>query len=351
MGEAWYTGGMGEPRVRGAVAVLALVLTVGTPAEASVVEDRASCPPDIPRAGYSDVYPLSPHAFDIDCLAWRSIVDPGETFRPNETLPRWEMAAWLDATLSWVQDRYADPPTVFVDTDGLDAVDSINAIRQVDITRGIGNDRFDPFGAVPRWQMALFLTRTYEAAGNELPEATERGFADIAGATPEVQAAINQLTALGVTRGTGPASFSPDEAVTREQMASFVARLLERMWVLQPVTDTCDTAVLPIRCSGSIIEVSPPVDLRVRVPMFMAEHVGDLDVAEALFADPGTRIDLFVDGTPLFVRSTSRRHTGAVYRYWEGLIPAGARGQVTVEAHTYLRGTPTTIRVIVVEFR
>lgn len=332
-------------------AVSLLVLATAAPAIAMVPIDRASCPPDIPRAGYTDVYPLSPHAFDIDCLAWRSVVDGEGSFSPTEPLARWEMAVWLDRALRWVQDRYGSVPSPFTDTTGLAAGESIGAISQVDITRGVGDGRFDPYGAVPRWQMALFLTRTFTAAGNALPAPEDQGFADIGGTTPEAQIAINQLAMLGITRGTGPGAFSPDQAVTREQMASFVARLLEEIWVIQPIAETCDTAALPIRCSGTMFAVSPPTDVRLRVPMFMAAHVGDLDAAAALLADPGTRIELFVDGTPLNVTSSQFQHSGAVYRYWESEIAAGISGTVAVEARTYLAGELATIREILIDFR
>ena len=217
---------MTGPKLRVIAAALSLLMAMtASPAMATPPPDRASCPPDLPRAGYSDVYPLSPHAFDIDCLAWRSIIDGEGTFGPSEPLARWEMAVWLDLMLRWVQDRYGAVPSPFLDTVGLDAAESIGAISQVDITRGVGDDRFDPYGAVPRWQMALFLTRAFEAAGNRLPAPVDQGFDDIAGTTPEAQTAIDQLAMLGVTRGTGPATFSPDQAVTREQMASFVRRV------------------------------------------------------------------------------------------------------------------------------
>ena len=337
---------------RVAAATLSLVLTITVlPALATVPADRASCPPDTPRAGYSDVYPLSPHAFDIDCLAWRSIIDGVGTFGPGEPLARWEMAVWLDLMLRWVQDRYGAVPSPFTDTVGLAAAESIGAIGQMDVTRGVGDGRFDPYGAVPRWQMALFLTRAFEAAGNQLPAPVDQGFDDIDGTTAEAQAAINQLAMLGVTRGTGAATFSPDQAVTREQMASFVARLLEEIWVIQPVATTCDTDSIPIRCSGTMVAVSPPGDVRIRVPMFMAAHLGDLAAAAARLADPGTRVELFVDGTPLTVTSSQFRHSGAVYRYWEGSLGPNVRGSLTVEARTYLAGELTTIREVVIDFR
>jgi len=338
----------------GRIAVVALTFLVwlaAVPALAAPPADRASCPPDIPRAEYSDVYPLSPHAFDIDCLSWRSIIDGVGTLGPTEPLARWEMAVWLDRALRWVQDRYGSVPSPFTDTVGLSAAESIGAISQVDITRGVGDDRFDPYGAVPRWQMALFLTRTFEAAGNVLPTAIDQGFIDVGGVTPEARIAIDQLAMLGVTRGTGPATFSPDQAVTREQMASFVARLLEEIWVIQPVVTTCDTSSLPVRCSGTMIAVSPPVDVRLRVPMFMAAHIGDLDAAAMRLADSGTRIELVVDGRPLNVTSSQVRHSGAVYRYWEGILDGGIKGTLAVEAHTYLEGELTTIREVSIEFR
>jgi hypothetical protein len=343
---------MTEPKLRViATAMLLLLVTAAQSAVATAPADRASCPPDLPRAGYSDVYPLSPHAFDIDCLAWRSIVGDDGEFGPSEPLARWEMAVWLDLALRWVQDRYGFVPSPFTDTNGLAAAESIGAISQMDVTRGVGDDRFDPYGAVPRWQMALFLTRAFEAVGNELPAAADQGFTDIAGTTPEARTAIDQLAMLGITRGTGPATFSPDQAVTREQMASFVARLLEEIWVIQPVVTTCDTASIPIRCSGTMTAVSSPEGARIRVPMFMAGHVGDLDVAATRIGDPGTRIELFVDGSPLGVRSSEFRHSGAVYRYWEGTLGAGVTGRLTVEARTYLAGALTAIREVVIDFR
>lgn len=330
---------------------LAMLMISTAPAGARDAGGRSSCPVDIPRAGFTDVYPLSPHAFDIDCITWRSITDRVDVFGPTEALPRWEMADWLDSTLGWVQDRYGSAPLTFTDTDGVAAAESIEALRKLDVTRGIGGDRFDPFGAVPRWQMALFLTRAYRAAGNDLPSATDHGFTDIGGETPEARMAINQLAALGITTGTGPGTFSPDAPVTREQMASFVARLLEEIWVLQPAVSSCDTASFPIRCTGEIADVSPVTDLRIRIPMFMFDHVGDLDVANARLTAPGTRIDLFLDGDPISVSSSMLRTSGAVYRYWEGVIPEGTRGILMVEAHTWIEGIHSNVRTVSIDLR
>ena len=337
--------------MKGIVMTLTFWLLATAPAVASVPPSRASCPSDLPRAGFSDVYPLSVHAFDIDCITWRSITDRQATFRPTENLARWEMATWLDAVLRWVQDRYAGTPLTFTDTATTDASESIEALRRLDVTYGVGSDAFDPFGAVPRWQMALFLTRTYSAAGHQLPRASDRGFTDITAVTEEARAAINQLAALGVTNGTGPTTFSPDDAVTREQMASFVARLLEQIWVINPVATSCITTSIPIRCSGAMVAASSAGALRVRIPLFMADHIGDLDTAQDLLSDPGTRIEISLDGVLIPVTSSLQRTSGAIYRYWEAELPAGLRGQITIESRTFIRGVLTTERRVDIDLR
>ena len=93
------------------------------------------------------------------------------------------------------------------------------------------------------------------------------------------------------------------------------------------------------------------MDARIRVPMFMAAHVGDVESTSARFGDPGTRIELLVDGTPIGVQSSEYRHSGSVYRYWEGTIGAGVSGTLTVEARTYLGGELTTVREVQIDFR
>jgi len=82
---------------------------------------------------------------------------------------------------------------------------------------------------VPRWQMALFLTRMAVPAGAALGDGSDQGFTDISGKSAEIQTAINQLKQLGITVGTDAAGilFNPDGIVTREEMALFISRLLK----------------------------------------------------------------------------------------------------------------------------
>ena len=124
----------------------------------------------------------------------------------------------------------------FVDIDGLstETRNAIDCLVLFGITKGTSPTTFAPFDPVPRWQMALFLTRQAEVQGVVLPEAEDQGFTDIAGYPLDVQKAINQLARLGITVGTEPGRFSPAEPVSRWQMALFVSRLLARVGVPLP---------------------------------------------------------------------------------------------------------------------
>ena len=116
----------------------------------------------------------------------------------------------------------------FEDLGGIstEAITAINQIRQLGITTGTSPTTFDPNGVVNRWQMALFLARLHPIVGGILPAGADHGFTDLAGVSAEAVTAINQLAELGITLGTAPGSYSPTNPVVREQMASFLARLI-----------------------------------------------------------------------------------------------------------------------------
>jgi hypothetical protein len=59
-----------------------------------------------------------------------------------------------------------------------------------------------------------------------MPPGAPQGFTDITDLPPATILAINQLAELGVTAGTTPTTYSPANDVLREQMASFLARLI-----------------------------------------------------------------------------------------------------------------------------
>jgi hypothetical protein len=136
--------------------------------------------------------------------------------------------------------------------------DDINYVACQEITTGVGNDLFDPLGNVSRWQMALFLTRTWSGLGFTLPSGAYQGFGDITGLRPDYQVAVNQLAQLGITQGTSPTTFDPDGEVTRWQMALFLTRLYSSTGATLPLgTDGfLDTVDLPVYAQVAINQLA-----------------------------------------------------------------------------------------------
>jgi len=102
----------------------------------------------------------------------------------------------------------------------------VDCIAMYGITTGVTATTYEPSANVPRWQMALYLTRMASKAGHTLGSGADQGFTDISGYSAAIQTAINQIKQLGVTTGTTATTYSPDDNVTQEQMAMFLERLL-----------------------------------------------------------------------------------------------------------------------------
>lgn len=113
----------------------------------------------------------------------------------------------------------------FVDTEGHIAEKAIDCLAYYGITVGTAPDRFSPNEPISRWQMALFLTRAAGPAGITLPTPTDQGFLDL-DVRQYIQDAINQIAALGISRGTSPTTFHPHAPTDRRQMALFLYRFL-----------------------------------------------------------------------------------------------------------------------------
>jgi hypothetical protein len=113
------------------------------------------------------------------------------------------------------------PAAGFTDTTSTD----VDCLAMFGITTGATATTYDPAGTIPRWAMALFIHRMFvptsvAAAGLTAVPA----FTDITGLSAEIQAAVNALASHGITLGTSATTFSPNDNVTREQMALFLNR-------------------------------------------------------------------------------------------------------------------------------
>ncbi len=87
------------------------------------------------------------------------------------------------------------------------------------VAQGTSATTFAPRSRVTRAQMASFIYRTFD-----VPRRTSHGFADVTGGPH--QEAIASVSAAGIARGYDARRFGPGDPVTREQMASFLARAM-----------------------------------------------------------------------------------------------------------------------------
>ena len=102
---------------------------------------------------------------------------------------------------------------------------AISCIAELEITHGADDGTFRPSQSVTRDQMASFIVRMLEVAGVELDPPASPPFDDVAGNTHAE--AIAALAEAGVASGYRDGTFGPRDAVTRAQMATFLARAHE----------------------------------------------------------------------------------------------------------------------------
>ncbi len=127
----------------------------------------------------------------------------------------------------------------------------VDCIAHYGITTGVTATTYEPSANVPRWQMALYLTRMADKTGHTLGSGADQGFTDISGYSAAIQTAINQIKQLGVTTGTTATTYSPDDNVTHEQMAMFLERLLGL--TVEGPGGSSDTAAVPTLINGGEI--------------------------------------------------------------------------------------------------
>ena len=75
------------------------------------------------------------------------------------------------------------PAAGFTDTTSTD----VDCIAMYGITTGVTATTYEPSANIPRWQMALYLTRTATASGVTLGDGSDQGFTDISGESAAIQ--------------------------------------------------------------------------------------------------------------------------------------------------------------------
>lgn len=118
------------------------------------------------------------------------------------------------------------PPAGFTDVAaGTVHAPAIDCVVWWDVARGVTRDQYRPAQSVNRAQMATFIARAIVATGASLP-ATGNHFPDDDGNPHEAN--IDRLAEAGIVQGRA-GQYGPNEAVTRDQIATFLVRAHEHV--------------------------------------------------------------------------------------------------------------------------
>lgn len=182
-----------------------------------------------PVSRFRDVDANAVHAPAIDCAADYEIAlgRPDGTYRPAGPVLRDQMASFVARTMQAAGVVLpADPRDAFSDDGSSVHHLAINQLAALGVVSGRGDGRYGPTEQVSRAQMATFLVNAYERIADFPLRPAGNAFSDDDGDVHEQR--IDKAAAAGLTVGSG-AGYSPGAPVRRDQMATFVMRLLDRV--------------------------------------------------------------------------------------------------------------------------
>jgi hypothetical protein len=177
------------------------------------------------------------HERSIDCVISRSIavgsVQAGERFYvPAEPVTRGQMATFIVNTLraGGIDQEFPDVPREDAFGDIADSTHrpSINLLAAAGIVSGNAGS-FNPDGLIDRAQMATFMLNAADFAVE--PDLASTGgprFSDV-NATDTHATSIETGADNGLFSGVTATTFAPQLSVQRDQMATFLVNLLERI--------------------------------------------------------------------------------------------------------------------------
>ena len=150
------------------------------------------------------------------------------TFSPDTVMTRAMLATVLYG-LAGQPDTAADS-TGFTDVpDDAWYADAVRWAGQAGIVNGMGNDRFAPNDPVTREQLAVFLYRYAQQAGQDMtvPGAPLAAFADAARVSAYAVEAVQWALDRGLLTGTDSTTLSPQGSATRAQAAAILVRFAQ----------------------------------------------------------------------------------------------------------------------------
>lgn len=205
--------------------VLAALLVAGAPSPGHAATTTCPDPTRLPPTPFTDLLSTT-HRSGVICSAWYGVANGTSTsrFSPRRPVRRDQMASFLVRLLVAADVPLPSrPPQPFADVGATVHGTAIAQVAGLDLVEGVSDGVYDPAGEVTRGQMAAFLVRLAASLGVAATDPPD-AFADDDGTTHE--AAIDQAVALRLVRGRDDGTYGPGVRVSREQMASFLARMI-----------------------------------------------------------------------------------------------------------------------------
>ena len=204
----------------GLVVSLSAALLVGSPSPAGAV------------AGYGDV---GEGTWYTDAVQWSTdngIADiAGFCFGPDTAVSRGETAVWI---YNMENQPDAGDPHSFSDVSDASQDNAISWMANNGITTGKSPTRFAPDDTLTRAEAATFLHRL---AGK--PSAPPHSFVDVVAGWQ--QGGVSWMAHAGITTGTSPTTFAPEDTLTRAHLVTFLYRYKDEPEVtINTSTPNCD---------------------------------------------------------------------------------------------------------------
>jgi hypothetical protein len=278
----------------------------------AVAQEVSSCSVANPPAPFRDRGDVPAiHRENVDCAYNASIAQgfADGSYGPAGLVRRDQMASFVARALEAAGVGLpADRSQGYTDIDGNPHAANINRLAVADIVRGTSPTTYEPALRVRRDQMASFLLRAV-AYAQEVPlselESSTGTFNDVGDGNVH-RLAINGAYELGLVQGGAGGTYSPFAHVRRDQMGSFLVRMLmhlfpQRMEALQTLIDDA---------AQQHEQDPPPEDER-----FGLEEDRDPDATVTVLAEAITALDALDPDQ----HEAARRHAAAA---WEQLVGA-----------------------------
>ena len=195
--------GLGRVRLGvGLVAALTAALLMWSPSPAGAV------------AGYGDVPEETWYTNPVQWATDNAITNiVGSCFGPSLPVSRGETAVWLHN----LEGQPAAAAHSFVDVTDDSQHDAVSWMAETGITTGTTPTTFAPNDTLTRGQAAAFLHRL---AGE--PSAAAHSFGDVVAGWQHD--AVSWMAETGITTGTTPTTFAPNDTLTRAHLITFLYR-------------------------------------------------------------------------------------------------------------------------------